>query len=192
MRKEQLYAGVLAPIVALTGIGTAIELNRSWWHVTENAISDLGRVGLPHNWVLNSSLVVSSILAIYYSAGLLREARNSVERAGIGIFIVGLVFLALIGIFPEGTWPHYYVSWGFFVSASVGFLIAGLGAGLSGDRSIALFTVVVFTAGWILALWAMRHFRGVAVAEFVGVFGMIIWHYTVMWKKFREAPHPRG
>jgi len=192
MRKSQLLAGIFAPIVALTGIGTAIFINRSWWRLTQNAISDLGRLGLHHNWVLNVSLVVSAVLGIYYSYGLMKETRNVVERVGIGTFILGLVFLALIGIFPEGTSPHYYVSWGFFIFASLGFLVAGIGMGLSGEKGLALFSVALFAVGWTLALWAKNSFPGIAPAEFVGVFGVISWHYTVMWKKFRGAPRPRG
>ncbi len=192
MRKGQLLAGILAPQIALAGIGTAIFINRSWWRLTDNAISDLGRLGLPNNWVLNVSLIVSALLAIYYAVGLIGEANNTVERTGTGIFILGLIFLALIGLFPEGTSPHYYVSWGFFVFSSLGFLVTGVGMGLSGEKGLAVFSIVLFTVGWTLALWAKNNFPGIAPAEFVGVFGIIIWHYTVMWKKFREAPHPRG
>ncbi|WP_297552281.1 DUF998 domain-containing protein, partial [Thermococcus sp.] len=125
MRKSQLLAGIFAPIVALTGIGTAILINRSWWRLTDNAISDLGKLGLPHNWVLNVSLIVSAIMAIYYAVGLVGEVSNTIEKLGVGVLIVGLAFLALIGLFPEGTSPHYYVSWGFFVFSSLGFLITG-------------------------------------------------------------------
>ncbi|WP_297469691.1 DUF998 domain-containing protein [Thermococcus sp.] len=192
MRKSQLYAGILAPIVALSGIGVGVFLNRSWWQLTENAISDLGRLGLRYNWVLNVSLVISAVLAIYYAIGLLGEVRSLIEKAGIVIFIVGLGFLALIGIFPEGTSTHYYVSWGFFVFSSLGLLIAGIGMGLSGEKGLAVFTVALFITGWVLATWARNHFAGVAPAEFVGVFGIVAWHYTLIWKRFTKVLRPRG
>ncbi len=192
MKKSQLYAGILAPVVALAGIGVGVFLNRSWWHLTKNAISDLGRLGLRYNWVLNVSLVISAVLAIYYAIGLLGEVKNLIEKAGIVIFIVGLGFLALIGIFPEGTSPHYYVSWGFFVFSSLGLLIAGIGIGLSGEKGLAVFTVALFITGWVLATWARNHFAGVAPAEFVGVFGIVAWHYTLIWKRFTKVLRPRG
>ncbi len=192
MKKSQLYAGILAPVVALAGIGVAVSLIRSWWHLAENAISDLGRLGLRYNWVLNVSLVISALLAIYYAIGLLGEVKNLIEKAGIVIFIVGLGFLALIGIFPEGTSPHYYVSWGFFVFSSLGLLIAGIGIGLSGEKGLAVFTVALFITGWVLATWARNHFAGVAPAEFVGVFGIVAWHYTLIWKRFTKVLRPRG
>jgi len=180
MKRNQLLAGILAPVVALTGIGVAIFINRSWWTLTGNAISDLGRVGLPHNWVLNTAFVISALLGIYYAVGLLGESRNRIEKAGICIFAVGLGFLAMIGIFPEGTGPHYYVSWAFFITASIGFLITGVGFWAAGERNAFLFTSALFVTGWCLALWAHGHFKGVAVAEFIGAFTISLWYYATM------------
>ncbi len=116
MKRSQLLVGLIAPLVAYSGILTAIYVNRSWWKLTDNAISDLGKIGLPpHNWLLNVPLVITAVLAIYYALGLLDMAGNSIEKAGIWVLIAGFVFLALIGLFPEGTLPpHYYVSWGLF------------------------------------------------------------------------------
>ncbi|WP_297507060.1 DUF998 domain-containing protein [Thermococcus sp.] len=180
MRKSQLYAGLLAPIVAFLGIGVAVHINRSWWRLTENAISDLGKLGLPHNWVLNISLIATAVLGVYYATGLLERAKNGIERAGIWTFIIGLVFLATIGLFPEGTAPHYYVSWAFFITAGLGVLITGLGALTSGDRAFGWFSVILFLTGWVLATWARGHFRGVAVAELIGAVTISIWHYTLL------------
>ncbi|BAD84931.1 hypothetical membrane protein, conserved, DUF998 family [Thermococcus kodakarensis KOD1] len=188
MKRSQLWAGLIAPLVAYSGILTAIYVNRSWWRLTDNAISDLGKLGLPHNWLLNVPLVITAVLAIYYALGVLDMARNSVEKAGIWVLIAGFVFLALIGIFPEGTSPHYYVSWGFFLTAGFGLLIAGIGMGLSGDRKMLYFTVVLFVLAWILAIWAMRTFKGVAIPEFIGALAVTIWHYAVLskiWGKTR-------
>ena len=182
MRKSQLWAGLVAPLIAYSGILTAIYLNRSWWRLTDNAISDLGKVGLPHNWLLNVPLVITALLSIYYALGLRDIARNSVEKAGIWILIAGFVFLALIGLFPEGTSPHYSVSWGFFLMAGFGVLIAGAGMGLSGDRGMLYFTVVLFALAWILSIWAMRTFKGVAISEFIGALTITTWHYAVLYK----------
>lgn len=191
MRKSQRLAGLCAPPVGLGGVFIAMATHRSWWSLTDNAISDLGRVGLPYNGVMNLSLIAAAILGIYYAIGLFSELGNTVEKVGVGIFILGLVFLALIGIFPEGTSPHYYVSWGFFVTGSVGLLITGLGFWLEGERDLGAFTAGIFVVGWILAVWAFRSFEGVAIAEFIGVFAIVIWHYAVLWAKFYRAEKRR-
>lgn len=105
MKRSQLWAGLIAPLVAYSGILTAIYVNRSWWRLTDNAISDLGKLGLPNNWLLNVPLVITAVLAIYYALGVLDMARNSVEKAGIWVLIAGFVFLALIGIFQREHRP---------------------------------------------------------------------------------------
>ncbi|CAD5244510.1 DUF998 domain-containing protein [Thermococcus camini] len=180
MKRGQLWAGILSPQVALGGIGIAIMINRSWWKLTDNAISDLGKVGLPYNWVMNVPLFISAVLAIYYAAGLFGEVKNRVFRLGIALFVIGLVFLAGVALFPEGTGPHYHVSWGFFLAGSIGYLIAGAGLWLEGLRKFGAFTVLLFTAEVLLARWTFRIFSGVAIAEFIGIFAMIIWHYSLM------------
>ncbi|WP_258084118.1 DUF998 domain-containing protein [Thermococcus thermotolerans] len=180
MKRSQLWAGILSPLISLGGIGAAIMINRPWWRLTDNAISDLGKVGLPYNWVMNVPLFISAILAIYYAVGLFGEVKNTVFRLGIAVFIIGLAFLAGVAIFPEGTGPHYHVSWGFFLAGSLGFLIAGAGLWLEGMRKFGAFTALLFTAEVLLARWAFETFTGVAIAEFIGIFAMIIWHYSLM------------
>ncbi|NJE31439.1 DUF998 domain-containing protein [Thermococcus sp. 18S1] len=184
MKKSQPWAGILSPPIALGGIGAAIIINRSWWRLTDNAISDLGKVGLPYSGVMNVPLFISAVLAIYYAVGLFREVKNPLSKLGIGVFIIGLAFLAGIAVFPEGTEPHYHVSWGFFLAGSVGYLIAGAGLWLEGLRKFGAFTALLFTAEVLLARWAFETFTGVAIAEFIGIFAMTIWHYALLWEKF--------
>ena len=186
MRKSQFWAGVISPLIALSGIGTAIQINRSWWRITENAISDLGRVGLPNNWVLNVSLILTALLGGYYVTGLFPILKNGLEKAGVAVFSLGLVSLALIGLFPEGTSPHYTVSWGFFIFASLGYLIAGIGFWIEGHRNIGIFTVSLFVVEVVLAKWAFGAFQGVAIPEFIGVFAIGTWHYSVLFTLFKN------
>ncbi len=180
MRKSQFLAGIAAPSIGLTGIAIAVAINHSWWRLKNNAISDLGKVGLPYNWVMNVPLFISAILAIYYAAGLFGEVKNRVFRIGIALFVIGLVFLAGVAVFPEGTKPHYHVSWGFFLAGSVGYLIAGAGLWLEGLRKFGAFTVLLFTSEALLAKWAFNAFSGVAIAEFIGIFAITAWHYALL------------
>lgn len=182
MRDSHFLAGLLAPVVGLGGVLAAIFINRDWWRLTENAISDMGRIGLRYNWVMNASLILAALLGIYYATWRAGKSRNPVEKAGVIIFAVGLVFLAAVGAFPEGTSPHYYVSWAFFTTTSLGMLIAGIGLYLEGQRAFGAATFLLFAVAWALALWAKGHFRGVAVAEFVGVFAIVCWHYAALWR----------
>ncbi len=187
MKKSKLYAGLLAPLVAFTGIWVAAHINRSWWTLTNNAISDLGKLGLPYNWILNGSLVATAILGIYYATGLLGDAKNQVERTGIWIFVVALVFLGLIGLFPEGTSPHYYVSWAFFLISALGIAVTGVGFLISGEKKLCGFTLMLLAIGVPLAFWAKGHFQGVAVAELISAITIAIWHYGVLFSVARKV-----
>ncbi|ASJ11106.1 hypothetical protein A3L12_07240 [Thermococcus sp. P6] len=184
MRKDQLLAGFLSPLVALSGIGAAMIINRSWWRLTDNAISDMGKVGLPYNWVINVPLLISAIMGLYYALGLFREFKNSITRIGIGLFALGLVFLAGISLFPEGTRLHYPVSWGFFLAGSLGFLITGVALWLANMKGFGIFTVLLFTGEVTLARWAFGEFKGVAIPEFIGIFAIVTWHYALLWNLF--------
>jgi hypothetical membrane protein len=180
MRRSQVYAGLITPLVAFTGIVTAAYINRSWWRLTENAISDLGKLGLPHNWILNLSLIATALLAIYYALGLLKLAENDVEKAGVWVFIFGLIFLAMIGLFPEGTTPHYYVSWAFFIVSAMGIAVTGVGFLLSGRERLGQLSEILVVVGASLALWAKAHYTGVAIAELIGALTIVTWHYAVL------------
>jgi len=188
LKKSQKIAGIFGPIAGLVGIVSAIIINSSWWRVTENAISDMGKVGLKYNYVLNIPIIITALVWIYYEYGVLREVKNKIERSGIGIFILGLVFFALIGIFPEGTPPHYEISWLFFIMAGMGMLTAGIGTYLEDKKIFGMITGIVFILSWILAIWAMNIFKGVAVAELIGGGGIIVWHYLgLIIKVFKES-----
>ena len=187
MKRSQLYAGLLAPLVSFSGIGAAIYVNRSWWRLTNNAISDLGKLGLSHNWLLNVPLVLTAVLALYYYAGLFGKLKNPVGKVGVSVFALGLVFLALIGIFPEGTSPHYYVSWGFFLLASVGYLVAGVGLWFEGRKRIGILTIALFLIELLLTRWAFETFEGVAIPEFIAAFSVMLWHYLVLFSLSRTA-----
>ncbi|CAB49163.1 DUF998 domain-containing protein [Pyrococcus abyssi] len=160
--------GILGPIIALAGVVFAYLLNRDWWSITENAISDLGRVGLPNNWVMNCGLIIGGLLLLGYGAWRLKKSKNP----GWAIYVVGSVFLVLIGVFPEGTEWHYEVSWGFFVSMFAAMLIISISI-LKKSR-LGFLGLAVFCVSLPLALFSLKAFSGVAVAETVSILAFLI------------------
>jgi len=183
MRTSQKLSGLFAPLVGVAGLAAAVMVNRDWWRVTENAISDMGRVGLRYSYVLNIPIVVTAVLMLYYELGLLAEVGGRIEKVGVGVFAAGIGFLALIGLFPEGTSLHYPVSWAFFMLASAGILIAGVGGCLGGSKAFGAASIAIFVAGWILGAWALTTFKGVAPAELVGISAVLAWHYLGLYVK---------
>ncbi len=182
MRYYRYYriAGVLSPITAFMSIGLAI-LTHPWFSFQNNAISDLGRVGLEGNYILNCGFIVSGLLGLLFAYGLVKSQKRRLGKIGGVVFGLGIFSLFLIGTFPEGTAPHFYVSLGFFLLSSFGMLLKGIDE-LRENRIFGIFTIALFSLGWLLAIIAIRSFRGVAIAELIGAIAVSIWVYGVLLK----------
>ncbi len=187
MEKKYLYSALISPIIAFVFIGIAIYLNSSWWRLTDNAISDLGNIYhsyVNYPWVLSSGLIITGLGMSYFAVGLIKKF-SGVAKYGFYVFLLGMISLFLIGTFPEGTPPHWYVSWSFFLLSSFGILIVGVGF-LKKHKGLGIYSIVLFVIGWILAVCALHTFKGVAIAEFTGAIILFIWNYTLIYFLWRE------
>lgn len=177
-------AGILAPVMAFLGITLAVNVHSGWFSWKNNAISDLGRIGLEKNYILNFSLIIAGILGLIYAYGMYKETKGVLKKIGVGIFTAGLISLILIGAFPEGTSPHYYVSWGFYILASTGILVYGTDEiRKEKTKTFGIFSLLdVFTA-WILGIWAIKTFKGAAIPELIGAVAIALWVYIlIFWR----------
>ncbi len=182
MERKYIYSGIVSPIIGFIFIGIAIYLNSSWWRLTDNAISDLGNIYHPwvnYPWVLSTGLIIAGAGMTYFTIGLIKEF-SGIIKAGLYVLLLGMISLFLIGTFPEGTPPHWYVSWSFFLLSSFGIFITGIGF-LREHRGMGIFSILLFSIGWLIAIWALNTFKGVAIAEFTGAFTLFIWTYTLIW-----------
>jgi len=157
------YFGLLAPIVAFVSIAVAI-FTHPWFSLAENAISDLGAVGVEKNYILNAGLIISGIFATIFALGTLLEQKSFLGRLGGVYFLLGAVCLALIGVFPEGTPQHLPVSVAFFTLAPIGAFFIGIS---SEDSDFAAFTILLTLVEALLAILCLYWFEGVAMTELV-------------------------
>ena len=131
MRKRILsslrYLGILALAIGWLTIIISAALN-PWFSLTRNALSDLGAIGVKNAWIFNLGITVAGILATLYSMYLIWASKSRLEVLASSIFLFSALHLILIGIFPEGTYPHLFVSLEFFILA--GFSILAFGAAL--------------------------------------------------------------
>lgn len=118
-------SSILGPIVAVISISAAI-LIHPWFSFADNALSDLGAIGTSHNYVFNIGLILTGIFGLIFTLGLIRFLDRNMGKVAATIFGAGTVSLILIGIFPEGTAIHLFVSLGFFGLAALGILIVGI------------------------------------------------------------------
>ena len=123
----------LAIISAWLTIIISIHFN-PWFSVTKNALSDLGGGNLINNnhpaplypYIYNYGMIITGILLFLFSSMIIINSRNKIEINGLSFFMISGLFLALIGIYHEGTYPHDFVSIWFFILASISYFSIGI------------------------------------------------------------------
>ena len=119
------FFGIFALLIGWVTIAISITLN-PWFSITKNALSDLGALGIRYNFVFNYGLGLASIFAIIYSFYLLTHLSGRLTMLASSFFLLGVTRLLLIALFPEGTYPHLFVSIEFFVLTGISILILGI------------------------------------------------------------------
>ena len=153
-----LLLAVLVSTSSWLVIGSAWLLNHGWWSFLQGAFSDLGSSHACCPWVFNYGLILVSLLLFAYSICLWRAAASRIQAAGAAYLALSALFLAQVGLFPEGTEPHYCVSLWFFLLADAGLTLYTLPsrrgpapcrlAFASAAAMLPLGLLVAATVGW--------------------------------------------
>ncbi len=166
--------GIVAMAAAWVTIFVSIAVN-PWFHVTGNALSDLGGGNPLLNghpaptdpWIYNYGLILTGLLIATFCAGAINLTNKKMEIAGISFFIISGLFLALIGIYHEGTYPHDFVSIWFFIIASISYIVIGISM-LSGQlKKIGIILVIFIILSWVA--YSLIPWQSVAEDEIFGV-----------------------
>ncbi len=145
-----------------------------WFRVTGNALSDLGGGNMILNghpapaypYIYNVGLIIEAIFIAILASLFLSKSRNKIENAGISFFMISALFLALIGIYHEGTYPHDFVSIWFFILASISYITIGISLIINKMKyGIPITLSIIFS--WIL--YAMIPWQSVAEDEIFGI-----------------------
>jgi hypothetical membrane protein len=169
MNKKYALFGFLSPLTAFVFIATAIHVHN--FQFTGNALSDMGRIGLEKNYIFNSGLILSGIFALPFSLLLCNTLKKYEKVPGI-IFIIAVLFLICIGVFPEGKNLHGFFSVGFYLLALISILFLGILL-LKRKGNIGLFSIFGAVTALILAL--TPKWDGVAIPETIGAFFICLW-----------------
>ena len=149
------------------------------------ALSDMGRVGLGTAWVFNVGLMISASLGAAYVACLLKAFRGSLTHLATGVYLVAIINLFLIGVFPEGTEPHWTVSYEFFLLMLFTYLLNVPALWLEGLRRHALFNLALFALG--LGGSLAINWPSIAALELYNIALMGAW-YVTMFSAVRSSP----
>jgi hypothetical membrane protein len=183
---KMYYSGFAAVFVSWFFIATSIALN-PWWigHFTTGALSELGTPSeqVRYPWVYNLGLIITSFFAFIYSTSLAYLSSNKVQVVGSSFFMVSSLFLAMIGIFHGGTYPHVFVSTYFFVQADISIITWGVGLLLK-DRNPAILMLLVGLLGPVLS--QLIPFTSSAEVEVFGILLIDVWVFIVHFGFYRK------
>jgi hypothetical membrane protein len=143
--------GIIAAILAWIIIIISVLLN-PWFIFTKNAFSDLGNPNANYPQVYNFGLIIVAILSFLYGIHLILVSRNKTEVVASSYLTIASIFLALIGIFHEGTYPHAFVSVWFFVQFALVILVWGISGLLSESKKFGISMIILFIIGIVGAI----------------------------------------
>lgn len=162
--------GILAPPIAFAAIVSSI-LIHPWFRWADNALSDLGALKTPYNFVFNSGLIAAGLLFLIFLSGFRRQVNRWLGRVGIIFWYASAISLILIGIFPSGTSPHQTVSEAFYGLGFLAFLTLGIDQ--LRERSERVFgalvlSVMVLALVSVVLLMTIPYNLGAAIPEIIG------------------------
>ncbi|PSO07251.1 hypothetical protein B9Q04_11890 [Candidatus Marsarchaeota G2 archaeon BE_D] len=178
------YLGLAAAVLAWVVIGVCVVTN-PWFVFTKNAFSDLGGPKSTDPWLYNDGLIGVAVLVFLYAIYLTRLGVNKVEVVSASFVMVAAVFLALIGIYHEGTYPHVFVSTWFFVQFDTAILTSGIGLLLRGLKNLAYGVLSLFLIATLVA--ALVPWPSAATIEAWGISAIDVWAVLVF-TSYRSKP----
>jgi hypothetical membrane protein len=109
------------------------------WVLTRDALSSFGDPSFSKfPFVYNDGLGVIAIVIWIMSLGIVVTSENKMQTFGGAFWFVAGFFLAMVGIYHSGTYPHDFVSTYFFVQAALTILVMGIASFTAHDFRGAL------------------------------------------------------
>lgn len=122
--------------------------------------------------LFNGGLVLGGAVGVVFGVLTFRRQTRLADRAVIATAVVALFAMALVGVFPQGTDPHFPVAIAFFLLITGTLCLDGLVRLRDGDTLCGLLAVVA--GGGHLLVWALwwtlrsDPYVGIAIPELVG------------------------
>lgn len=167
-----IYLGILSIIVPSAFIIASV-MGNPWFSIMKNAFSDLGAVTANMQWVFNIGLIVSAAVVFAFAIGLIEISENKVQVTGSAFLVMTAIFLAMIGVFYEGTSPHFLFSVLFFAEAALSVLVWGLGLLVQRSYVPGTAMVAMSLAGAVISVTVK--FPSIALLEAFGIIIMFVW-----------------
>ncbi len=186
-------AGPAAVALAWIVIVVSVALN-PWFSLWSNAFSDLGGPSANDPWVYNYGMISVASLIVIYGGCMVMGGLNRLHYVGGSFFMVAGLFLALVGVYHEGTYPHVFVSHWFFYQSDLSVLAWGLGSIRAQSRFTGCLELSIAVVGPIVA--AALRWPSAATLEAYGIvlidaFALLV-YAELAGSITRPSSRPRG
>jgi len=161
------YVALSLPIIFIVGLAIVIHAN-PWFSFTDNALSDMGSLKNPNRWLFNGFVMFFAVVAMISAVVAFKHGLSY-------LMPFALVFLFLVGVFPEELPYHTPSAVLFYVLALADIALVGLKLGRKNPLNYlwSLLSVLVFLM--MLYLIRARIFKGLAIPELVGGVFILAW-----------------
>jgi len=161
------YVALSLPIIFIVGLAIVIHAN-PWFSFTDNALSDMGSLKNPNRWLFNGFVMFFAVMAMIPAVVAFKHGLSY-------LMPFALVFLFLVGVFPEELPYHTPSAVLFYVLALADIALVGLKLGRKNPLNYlwSLLSVLVFLM--MLYLIRARIFKGLAIPELVGGVFILAW-----------------
>jgi len=168
LRVLGVVSGISGWLVILASI-----LRNPWFVFTEHAFSDLGGPMAIDAWLFSNGMILTGLTIILYGVYLVRVSFNKLTTVGAAFLLITGGFLTLIGVFPSGTEPHFFISVGFFTMSDLSILAWGGGL-LGGEKDV--FGKIYVGLGILgPVMTSIIPWPSTAVVEAFGILIMNVW-----------------
>ena len=162
--------GITSPIIAFATIALSISLH-PWFRWADNALSDLGAIGVHYNIIFNLGLILAGIFGLVFTLGLPWNIKRKMGLAGVVFFGAGIISLIMIGVFPEGTFLHRSVSIDFYMLGFIGMVTLGIDQLRGRSERVwgwFILSTLILAISAILLLTTIPYNFGAAIPETIG------------------------
>lgn len=162
------YVALSLPVIFIIGLAIVVHANPRF-SFTDNALSDMGSLHNPNCWLFNGLLMIFAVIGMVPSIVALKH--------GLSYFMpLAMVFLFLVGVFPEELPYHSPSAILFYVLALADIAIIGVKLarrGVSAGYIWSALAVVTF----VLMVYFVKAkvFKGLAIPELIGAATILAW-----------------
>jgi hypothetical membrane protein len=142
----------------------------------QQSLSDLGQIGAKYAYIFNAAIIITGIMYMLATAGMLNGELTRLGRGSLIIFMISLFPYIGIGLFPKGTALHIPLTLTFYGLASVAMFAWCVDRLRRGEKRVATIFIILMISAYVV--YAIYRYVGFPFAELYGGTIIMLWVLT--------------